>query len=103
MFFDQDLLYDIEALSPYSENTQDYTINEEDGILAAEAEGSDPVVEYIILGDTLQQGLLGWLSFGINTSYIETISAASTFYESGGVANSNGGGQPEGPGGPGPF
>lgn len=104
MFFDQDLLYEIEATSPYSENTQEYTINEEDSILASEADGSDPMIEYILLGDTVSEGLLGWLSFGINTTFTETVSPASYYYETGGVTNQNsgGGGAPGGPGS-GPF
>lgn len=89
MFFDQDLLYEIEALSPYAENTQEYTTNEYDTILEAEADGSDPMINYILLGDTVSQGLMGWLSFGINTSFTDTVSPASFYYESGGVTNPN--------------
>lgn len=110
LFFDQDLLYEVEALSPYTENTQTYTINDEDGILASDATGADPLVEYVLLGDSVEQGLLGWLTFGINTTFTETISPAAYYYATGGEASSSGaggapgGGAPGGgAGGPGPF
>lgn len=101
LFFDQDLLDEVEALEPYSSNTQDYTNNEADSILAESSVGADPFIEYIILGDSLDQGLLGWISFGINTSYTTTANPASYFYETGGVSNSNGGGGGGGGGFPG--
>lgn len=94
MFFDQDLLYEIEALAPYSQNTQVYTTNAYDGILASEADGSDPMIEYILLGDTVGQGLMGWLGFGINTTFTDTVNPASFYYETGGVVNDDFGSGP---------
>ncbi|KAH8899891.1 aromatic compound dioxygenase [Thozetella sp. PMI_491] len=98
VFFDQDLIYEVEATSVYAANTQTLTLNSEDGILAQEAATSDPFVEYVLLGDSIEDGLLGWFSFGINTTLSYQVSNAATFYDTGGVTNPNAGG-PGGPGG----
>ncbi|KAJ4396157.1 hypothetical protein N0V93_000376 [Gnomoniopsis smithogilvyi] len=104
VFFDQSLITEVEATSTYSVNTQPLMTNEEDGILLQEAATSDPFIEYVLLGDTVEDGLLGWLAFGIDTnaSSAYTVSAAATYYETGGETNSNGGGAGGPPGGGGP-
>lgn len=104
--FDQSLLEEVEATSPYSTNTQTILTNEEDSICLEESASSDPFVEYVILGDTVEDGLLGWLAFGIDTTLSNSVSVAATLYETGGVAGtglgggSSGGGGPGGAGGP---
>lgn len=102
IFFDQDLLTEVEATEVYAANTQEVMTNEEDGILLQEAATSDPFLEYVLLGDTVEDGLLGWLAFGIDTTLSKEVSAAAYLYADGGVSNSNGdgGGFPGGfPGG----
>ncbi|KAF7553863.1 hypothetical protein G7Z17_g3326 [Cylindrodendrum hubeiense] len=102
IFFDQDLINGVEELGAYATNTQALTTNADDFILEAIAETSDPFVQYVLLGESIADGLLGWLSFGVNSSLISNVSAAATYYEGGGVENPNsGGGGPGGPGGPG--
>jgi hypothetical protein len=96
-FLDQDLVNSVEKLSPYSTNTQAQTTNAQDNILAQEAATSDPFVEYVYLGSQLSDGLLGWLSFGIDPTKSRTVSAAANYYATGGVTNPGGGGG--GPGG----
>ena len=44
MFFDQDLISTVDAVAPYSDNTQTLTTNAEDSILAQEASDVDPMV-----------------------------------------------------------
>ncbi|KAH9906119.1 aromatic compound dioxygenase [Epithele typhae] len=71
IFFDQDLISEVEALAPYSTNTQELTTNAEDSILSSEAADIDP-----------------W-----------PITAAATLTEDGGVANDSSdsmGGAPSG-------
>ncbi|EME79822.1 uncharacterized protein MYCFIDRAFT_157020 [Pseudocercospora fijiensis CIRAD86] len=104
IFFDQDLISQVEATSPYTENTQVLTVNSEDGILAEETEGMDPFVEFVLLGEGIEDGVLAWISLGIDPTVDEAISSAGTLYEEGGVANENsvmGGGGPGGEGPPG--
>lgn len=93
-FFDQDLIYEADTISPYSTNTQEITTNADDSILASETDtdGVDPMFEYTLLGDTLADGLFAWISFGIDTTEVQTVTPAAFYYESGGVENSNSGG-----------
>lgn len=61
LFFDQSLISIVEETSPYSANTQQLTLNEDDSILSTEVEGTngvDPVLEYVYLGDDIFDGLL---------------------------------------------
>lgn len=103
-FFDQDLITAVEKVSPYSTNSQELTTNDDDSILAEEADDVDPFMNYVYLGDDVNSGLFAWISFGINTSYSSHISPAASYYEDGGVENADsgmGGGPPgDGEGGP---
>ncbi|KAI1632741.1 Intradiol ring-cleavage dioxygenase [Biscogniauxia mediterranea] len=104
LFFDQDLIYEVETHAPYSGNQQRLTLNEEDGIGAGEAtDDYDPFVEYVRLGDDLEAaGLLAYLTVFVDTTanVTDQARAAAHYYEGGGVATNNGAG-PGGPGGPG--
>jgi protocatechuate 3,4-dioxygenase beta subunit len=91
MFFDQDLITRAEKLAPYTSNKQTLTTNARDGILLQEAATSDPIMAYVELGESLDDGLLAWLAFGVDTSYSRTINAASTVYKDGAVQNAGGG------------
>ncbi|KAF1926074.1 putative extracellular dioxygenase, partial [Didymella exigua CBS 183.55] len=99
MFFDQDLISLVEAVEPYAGNTQSITENADDSILGEEAEDVDPMIEYVLLGDDVSEGVFGWLAFGMDTGASHDISPAVNLYAEGGVANSNsnmGGGGPGG-------
>lgn len=85
LFFDQDLISQVEATSPYSTNTQTLTTNAEDTIFAEEADSSDPVVEYSFLGQDVSEGVFAWIAFGIDLTSEYTITAAASLYASGGV------------------
>jgi hypothetical protein len=103
LFFDQDLITQVEATSVYATNTQELTENAVDSIFTEEAASSDPVVEYSLLGSSVEDGIFAWIAFGIDLTSQQTISSAATLYAEGGVANSNsgvgggsGGGAPSG-------
>jgi hypothetical protein len=102
LFFDQDLITAVELTSPYSANTQPLTTNAQDGIMAQESENGDPVLEYTFLGSKVEDGLFGWIAFGVDPASNYTVRAAANYGENGGVANPGGGGGPGGPGGPPP-
>ena len=91
LFFDQALLDDIATVSPYSENTQTVTANSEDSILAESAvEGaSDPLFEYVYLGDSVSDGIYAWATVGINTNETKTTQAASYLDADGGHVGTN--------------
>ncbi|SPO07424.1 related to protocatechuate 3,4-dioxygenase beta subunit [Cephalotrichum gorgonifer] len=112
MFFDQDLIEEADTIAPYSSNTQTLTTNEEDNIASQEADSDlDPFMKYTLLGESLEDGLLAWLAFGVDLTAVKNITAAATKYESGGVANADAGsgmgggpgGDGQGPGGNGTF
>ncbi|OAR00259.1 hypothetical protein LLEC1_01656 [Akanthomyces lecanii] len=99
-FFDQDLIAAADEIAPYSTNEQTLTKNSADSILSEEAgtDGVDPFMNYVYLGEGLDEGLFAWLAFGINTTYSSEVTPAAFVYESGGVENANGG-MGGGPGG----
>ncbi|KAK3988942.1 Intradiol ring-cleavage dioxygenase [Cladorrhinum sp. PSN332] len=80
-FFDQSLITIVEKTSPYSTNTQRLTTNAQDSILKEESKVGDPFINYVHLagGDSVSGGLLGWISFGINTNLSKTVKAAGKF------------------------
>ncbi|RLN93193.1 hypothetical protein BBJ28_00003013 [Nothophytophthora sp. Chile5] len=96
IFFDQDLITEVEATSPYSTNTQEITTNADDTIFSEEAvEDFDPVMEYVLLGDTVEDGIMAWISVGVDMTRAQTITAAGTLTADGGVmaeSTSTGGG-----------
>ena len=49
----------------------------------------DPFLQYVLLGDDISEGILAWISIGIDTTQNYTTTAASTWTDHGGVANSN--------------
>ncbi|KAL4747898.1 hypothetical protein BDW72DRAFT_215171 [Aspergillus terricola var. indicus] len=119
LFFDQDLITAVEATSPYSSNTIEITTNAEDGVFATETSGttSDPVLNYVYLGDSLEDGLLAWVTIAIDLtaeytptySFVwtengsEAVSGSSSGTGGNGNSGTGGGdgGSPGGSGGPG--
>lgn len=104
LFFDQSLIDLVEKEPVYVTNTQQLMQNSQDGIFAQEAANVDPVVEYVFLGDSVSEGLFGWIAFGVDSSAARNVTPAVIYGENGGVANPNGPGSggPGGPGGPPP-
>ncbi|KAJ5980550.1 hypothetical protein N7481_007848 [Penicillium waksmanii] len=90
-FFDQDLIAKVEKTSPYSTNTQDLTTNSEDSILSDEADTIDPFMEYILLGDSVSDGIFAWISVGVDSTVDSSVSPAAYYTEEGGVENENSG------------
>ncbi|KAF2268670.1 extracellular dioxygenase-like protein [Lojkania enalia] len=99
LFFDQTLITEVELTSPYSTNTQPLTTNAGDFIMAQEAENGDPVLQYTYLGSKVEDGLFGWIAFGVDPTANRTVNAAANYGQDGGHANPNPG-FPGGPGGP---
>ncbi|KAK8043182.1 hypothetical protein PG994_013665 [Apiospora phragmitis] len=87
MYFDQDLLDRVETVEPYASNQAGWTRNAQDFLLMQGLATSDPLMQYVQLGERLEDGVLAWLSFGINTTYSKEAFVAATYYETGGEAN----------------
>jgi hypothetical protein len=88
LYFDQDLITEVEKTAPYNTNKQFLVQNKYDFLMWQAASGvADPVVEYVMLGPKIEDGLFGFVNFGIdakrNTTTIREIATCS---ESGCVA-----------------
>lgn len=69
LFFDEKLIKAIEKTHPYNLNSITRTSNDYDMWNAASATADyDPFPDYIMLGDTLQDGLFVWKTIGVNVS-----------------------------------
>lgn len=87
VFFDQDLVDEVETLSPYTLNTQSWTKNDEDNIVVQEAEatGVDPMANYVLLGDSVADGVIAWISVGIDPSAVYEVDSAVQHTADGGI------------------
>lgn len=57
------------------------------------------MIEYVLLGDNLSDGIFGWLAFGMDSSSSYNITPTANLYAEGGITNENsgmGGGSPPG-------
>ncbi|KAK0616807.1 Intradiol ring-cleavage dioxygenase, partial [Immersiella caudata] len=92
IYFDQSLITEVEKLPAYATNKQPLTTNAQDFLLAQGAAGNnDPFVNYVLLGNKVEDGLLGWIAFGVNTTLKRTITPGAHYYETGGKQGSGGG------------
>ncbi|KAL2812216.1 Intradiol ring-cleavage dioxygenase [Aspergillus granulosus] len=101
LFFDQDLITEVEATYPYNTNEVEITLNADDHVVQDETEdsASDPFFEYAFLGDSLEDGIFAWITLGVNVSASYDTSYAALLTADGGVSNSESSGGP-GAGGP---
>ncbi|KXS17845.1 aromatic compound dioxygenase [Gonapodya prolifera JEL478] len=76
IFFDQSLVSLVEAVAPYSTNTQQLTQNSADNIFSQSAASFDPVVNYALLGNSVSDGIFAWISMGIDTSKSSNVQPA---------------------------
>jgi hypothetical protein len=94
LFFDEALRAEIEKTYPYNTNTQAVVSNDDDmwAPVAASAD-YDPIVEYVMLGEKVEDGLLAWISIGVNVTanYTELAYIASYWTEGGGENNADDG------------
>lgn len=92
-YFDPALIQAVEALEPYINNKQPFTTNIEDeyGVDQATPE-YDPFHKYVYLGDKVSDGLLLWLTVGIDPAadYNENRTPAAHWHPGGGTDESNG-------------
>ncbi|KAL2860020.1 Intradiol ring-cleavage dioxygenase [Aspergillus pseudodeflectus] len=103
LFFDQDLITEVEATYPYNTNEVEITLNADDHVVQDETEdsASDPFFEYALLGDSLEDGIFAWITLGVNVSASYDTSYAALLTADGGVANSESSGPGDAAGGEG--
>ncbi|KAF3169599.1 hypothetical protein TWF106_002123 [Orbilia oligospora] len=86
LFFDEDLRSAVEDLAPYNTNTQSVISNERDRIAHQQAENDyDPFVKYAYLGDSVADGILAWITVGIDQDAESDPYVATELTENGGV------------------
>ncbi|KAF2642200.1 aromatic compound dioxygenase [Massarina eburnea CBS 473.64] len=71
MFFDEDLLAKVYAVEPYNAHlsTLNRTTNAEDKLYTeASADGYSAVVSVEMIGDSIEDGLIGYITVGVNTT-----------------------------------
>ncbi|KAF4319096.1 hypothetical protein BBO99_00006759 [Phytophthora kernoviae] len=90
IFFDQDLITDVQSSGIYAANSNRVTTNSDDSILLQSAADSfDPFVEYALLGDAVDDGLLSWITVGVDMTNEQSVSVAGTYTGSGSMATSD--------------
>lgn len=88
LYFDDALVKQVEATEPYASNTVAYTTPTEDGWMLEEATTDyDPFVDYVQLTDDIADGLLAWITVGVNVSanHSDEYDPAAHYYAGGGV------------------
>ncbi|KAF1970496.1 putative extracellular dioxygenase [Bimuria novae-zelandiae CBS 107.79] len=91
LYFDQSLIDLVEKEEPYTTNQQVLLTNAKDSLFSEEAANVDPVVEYVLLGDDISEGVFGWIAFGMDTTFSRNVTPAVYLTENGGVENPNSG------------
>lgn len=92
LFFDESLRSAVEATYPYNTNTQDVVSNDDDMWAPTGADnGYDPFPEFVYIGESIEDGLLVWISVGIDTgaNYTSDASIAAFYQADGGHTNSD--------------
>lgn len=85
IFFDQDLIKRVESTAPYNINRQALTLNKDDIVLTLEADKTDPFMRYSFIGDRVEDGIVAWISVGIDPQALHPLK----YYNEG--HNGNGG------------
>ncbi|KAK6193203.1 hypothetical protein LQW54_012697 [Pestalotiopsis sp. IQ-011] len=89
LFYDQDLITQVEATYPYNTSTVDITLNSADRVFGLETEdsNSDPVFEYVFLGDDVTDGIFSWITIGVDPTASYETSYAALLTATGGVSS----------------
>ena len=88
-YFDQDLNYAVGNLSMYSNNPSPWTENAQDRPFQAQASVSNPILEYVLLGDKLEDGIFAWGRTTFDPTEVGHVTAGSFWTADGGVVNPN--------------
>ncbi|KAF8920320.1 Intradiol ring-cleavage dioxygenase [Mucidula mucida] len=74
-FFDESWNDDVFATEPYTLNTQTRTLNSDDGILnEANSDGNNAFLDLDLIGASLEDGILGYITVGVDSTASYTIS-----------------------------
>ncbi|KAK5130045.1 hypothetical protein LTR08_002519 [Meristemomyces frigidus] len=92
LFWDQDLITKVEATYPYNTNNITQTTNAEDRVFGIESDAAnaDPIIEYTQLGESVSDGLFGWVTIVVNTTATNDPAYSFAYTSEGGVAETGG-------------
>jgi hypothetical protein len=91
LYFDQELINAVEGMSPYTRNPMRVMYNVEDFLTAQQASRDyDPFLDYVMLSEDPNDGLLMWATIGVNgtADYTAMASSGAWYYRDGGVDTS---------------
>jgi hypothetical protein len=78
LYFDQDLLDIVETFPPYNSNKQLWMKNAWDfTMFSGTLNNADPVMEYVLLGKDVRDGVFAWINFGIDSKTAKKVNAAA--------------------------
>jgi hypothetical protein len=78
LYFDQDLVDIVETYPPYNTNKQFLTKNAVDFTMySGTLNNADPVMEYVLLGKDVRDGVFAWINFGIDSKTAKKVNAAA--------------------------
>ncbi|OCK85613.1 aromatic compound dioxygenase [Lepidopterella palustris CBS 459.81] len=81
LFFDEELRSAVEETYPYNTNTQVITSNEDDMWAPGQADNEyDPFPEFVYLSNNITDGLLMWISIGIDSAANRTSNVSYAAY-----------------------
>lgn len=82
VFFDSTLLEHVAEMQPYKASHQWRIQNDEDAVLMQESAVSDPMVQYVMLGKQLKDGVFGWITIGIDPEVDVEVKVAASWFGS---------------------
>ncbi|OHW97191.1 extracellular dioxygenase [Colletotrichum incanum] len=82
IFFDSVLLNRVAEAYPYHTNSQWRIKNGEDAVFMQEGDSSDPIVQYVMLGSGIEDGLMGWITIGIDPEVSVNIKGTASWFGS---------------------
>lgn len=80
VFFDSNLLDRVALKQPYRSNYQWRIKNEEDAVLIQEGAVSDPMLQYVMLGRRIEDGIFGWITIGIDPEVDVEVKVAASWF-----------------------
>ncbi|KAI1811800.1 aromatic compound dioxygenase [Poronia punctata] len=91
LYFDQELINSVESMSPYTRNPEKVMLNSQDFLTVQQASAeNDPFLDYVMLSEDPNDGLLMWVTIGLDVTadYTDQATPGAWYYEDGGVDTS---------------
>ncbi|KKZ67698.1 hypothetical protein EMCG_01063 [[Emmonsia] crescens] len=88
LYFDESVLKSVEAMAPYTTNTQRWTQNARDGLFELGFQGGDnPIIQTQMIGNSIEDGLWGTIDVGVNPRAVRNPKNVNFWTADGGLRN----------------